>query len=271
MRLRSMGARRALVASALLTLAALTVVAGGSAARTPEASGAEGIIDAQWTPVGLRDATDHRRPPDGRQPGHGRRGRRRARAQHGREVRDQGRSEGQAERAHAARSRRSAARSSPTTRSRTTASRCGSTASKVDSLEALPGVIGVRGRSRRQPDNDEGRPADRRARPVAACRPARREHQDRRDRHRHRLHARQLRRPGHRRGLQRRARRRHAAADPASFGWGPASRAASTWSATTTTPTRTTRPTSRFRIRIRTRSTATGTARTSPAPPRARA
>ena len=56
MRLRSMGARRALVASALLALAALTVVAGGSAARTPEASSAEGIIDAQWTPVGLRDA-----------------------------------------------------------------------------------------------------------------------------------------------------------------------------------------------------------------------
>ena len=56
MRLRSMGARRALVASALLTLAALTVVAGGSAARTPEASGTDGIIDAQWTPVGLRDA-----------------------------------------------------------------------------------------------------------------------------------------------------------------------------------------------------------------------
>ena len=56
MRLRSMGARRALVASALLALAALTVVAGGSAARTPEASGTDGIIDAQWTPVGLRDA-----------------------------------------------------------------------------------------------------------------------------------------------------------------------------------------------------------------------
>ena len=56
MRLRSMGARRALVASALLALAALTVVAGGSAARTPEASGAEGSVDVQWTPVGLRDA-----------------------------------------------------------------------------------------------------------------------------------------------------------------------------------------------------------------------
>ena len=56
MRLRSMGARRALVASALLALAALTVVAGGSAARTPGESGAEGSVDVQWTPVGLRDA-----------------------------------------------------------------------------------------------------------------------------------------------------------------------------------------------------------------------
>ena len=56
MRLRSMGARRALVASALLVLAALTVVAGGSAARTPGASGADGSVDVQWTPVGLRDA-----------------------------------------------------------------------------------------------------------------------------------------------------------------------------------------------------------------------
>jgi minor extracellular serine protease Vpr len=56
MRFRSWGARRALVASALLTLAALTVVAGGSAARTPAASGAEGVVDVQWTPVGLRDA-----------------------------------------------------------------------------------------------------------------------------------------------------------------------------------------------------------------------
>ena len=54
MRLRFLGARRALVASALLALAALTVVAGSSAARTPEASGTEGLVAAQWTPVGLR-------------------------------------------------------------------------------------------------------------------------------------------------------------------------------------------------------------------------
>src|SRR3954469_12241537 len=54
MRFRSLGARRALVASALLALTALTVVAGGSAAQTPEASGTDGLIDAQWVPLGLR-------------------------------------------------------------------------------------------------------------------------------------------------------------------------------------------------------------------------
>ena len=55
MRFRSWGAPRALVASALLALSALTVVAVGSAAPTPEASGTEGIVDVQWTPLGLRN------------------------------------------------------------------------------------------------------------------------------------------------------------------------------------------------------------------------
>ncbi len=55
MRFRSLGAPRALVASALLALSALTVVAVGSAAPTPEASGTEGIVDVQWTPYGLRN------------------------------------------------------------------------------------------------------------------------------------------------------------------------------------------------------------------------
>ena len=55
MRFRSWGASRALVASALLALAALTVVAVGSAAPTPEASETEGIVDVQWTPYGLRN------------------------------------------------------------------------------------------------------------------------------------------------------------------------------------------------------------------------
>jgi subtilisin family serine protease len=51
-----LGARRALVASALLALAALTVVAGGSAARNPAASDADGLVDVQWAPVGTRAA-----------------------------------------------------------------------------------------------------------------------------------------------------------------------------------------------------------------------
>jgi minor extracellular serine protease Vpr len=56
MRFRSWGAPRALGAMALLVLASLTVVAGGSAARSPEASGSEGLVETSWTPHGLRDA-----------------------------------------------------------------------------------------------------------------------------------------------------------------------------------------------------------------------
>ena len=56
MRFRSWGARRALGAMVLLLLASLTVVAGGSAARSPEASGSEGLVETSWTPHGLRDA-----------------------------------------------------------------------------------------------------------------------------------------------------------------------------------------------------------------------
>ena len=56
MRFRSWGARRALGAMVLLLLASLTVVAGGSAARSPEASGSEGLFETSWTPHGLRDA-----------------------------------------------------------------------------------------------------------------------------------------------------------------------------------------------------------------------
>ena len=54
MRLANAGTRSVLSAIALLLLASLTVVAGGSAARTPEASGSESLIEAQWTPLGLR-------------------------------------------------------------------------------------------------------------------------------------------------------------------------------------------------------------------------
>ena len=38
------------------SLASLTVVAGGSAAPSPEASDSEGLIETSWTPHGLRDA-----------------------------------------------------------------------------------------------------------------------------------------------------------------------------------------------------------------------
>ena len=90
MRLRSMGARRVLVASALLALAALTVVAGGSAASTPEAVEAEGIVDVQWTPLGLRDAETTVVVQLAGRARHGRRGRRRACAEQGREAGDPG-------------------------------------------------------------------------------------------------------------------------------------------------------------------------------------
>jgi minor extracellular serine protease Vpr len=57
MRFRSWGARRGLGAMVLLLLlASLTIVAGGSAARSPEASDSEGLFETSWTPHGLRDA-----------------------------------------------------------------------------------------------------------------------------------------------------------------------------------------------------------------------
>jgi minor extracellular serine protease Vpr len=55
MRFATWGTPRVLTASALLLLASLTVVAGGSAARTPEV-GAESLVQPLWTPLGLRDA-----------------------------------------------------------------------------------------------------------------------------------------------------------------------------------------------------------------------
>lgn len=48
------GARRALAVLALLALGSPLLVAGGSAARGPEASDSEGLIEAKWTPLGLR-------------------------------------------------------------------------------------------------------------------------------------------------------------------------------------------------------------------------
>ena len=156
MRLRSMGARRALVASALLALAALTVVAGGSAARTPEASGAEGSVDVQWTPVGLRDAKTTVILQLAGDPVTV------AEANAGRKLNAAEKSaikadlKAKQDAISQATSRHSAARCSPTTRSPTTASRCGSTARKLNSLRALKGVTAVRGLPRVVPDNVKG-------------------------------------------------------------------------------------------------------------------
>ena len=241
MRFRSMGARRALVASALLALAALTVVAGGSAARTPEASGAEGHYRCR---SGHRSGFATRKTTVVLQlagnPVDGRRGRRRSASSATAEKSAiKADLKGKQDALTRRRSRRSAARCSPTTRSPTTASRCGSTARKLDSLR------GAQGRHRRPwrsqmvvPDNVKG------VQLIGApsvwgglAGSARREHQDRRDRHRHRLHACELRRPGHDRGVRRCERGRHAAAVRRCSAGAPASRAASTSSATTTTPT----------------------------------
>ena len=57
MRLAKWGARRVLTGIALLLLASLTLVAGGSAAGTPEASETDGLIEPLWMPLGLQDAT----------------------------------------------------------------------------------------------------------------------------------------------------------------------------------------------------------------------
>ena len=82
-------------------------------------------------------------------------------------------------------------------------------ANKMAALRAIPGVADVKGVNRYEREN-----ADRRAaRPGAArlvgrTRRARRGHQARDHRHRHRLHARELRRPGNRRRLQRSVRDR---------------------------------------------------------------
>jgi len=55
MRLASWGARRVLGVTAVLSLAALALVAGGSAAPAPESAETEGVQASYWTPMGLRD------------------------------------------------------------------------------------------------------------------------------------------------------------------------------------------------------------------------
>ncbi|MGH3072987.1 MAG: S8 family serine peptidase [Gaiellaceae bacterium] len=54
MRVATSGAKRAFALASLLSLTALLLAAGGSAAPTPDASDTEGLVEAQWTPFGLR-------------------------------------------------------------------------------------------------------------------------------------------------------------------------------------------------------------------------
>ena len=55
MRLATWGARRVLGTTAALSLSAMVLVAGGSAARMPESAETEGVQKSYWTPMSLRD------------------------------------------------------------------------------------------------------------------------------------------------------------------------------------------------------------------------
>ena len=55
MRITTWGAPRALGALLVLSVLAMMVAAGGSAARTPQAADTEGLVNAEWTPLGLRN------------------------------------------------------------------------------------------------------------------------------------------------------------------------------------------------------------------------
>jgi hypothetical protein len=55
MKVATFGPKRALALASLLSLTALLLAAGGSAAPTPEASDTNGLVGPVWTPLGLRD------------------------------------------------------------------------------------------------------------------------------------------------------------------------------------------------------------------------
>ena len=57
MRITTWGAPRALGALLILSVLALMIAAGGSAARTPQAADSEGLVEPIWTPLGLRNDT----------------------------------------------------------------------------------------------------------------------------------------------------------------------------------------------------------------------
>ncbi len=261
----------------LLALAGLADGRGGRLRRSGARRRAarKVSVETSWTPHGLRDAKSTVVAAAGGRSGHGRRGQgepassaaaRRLRCKAQLQSRKQDALKGAIEALGGTGARRLPGR----LQRRQGAHRAQQGSSRSTTLPGVTGVRELRPRQRRT--TSQGRPADRGAVGVGRPgRPARREHQDCRDRHGHRLHARQLRRARHGRSVQRGECGRHAASIARTRLGQCASRAASTSSATTTTPTRTTRRTSRSRTRIRTRSTATGTARMSPAPPQARA
>ena len=81
MRITTWGAPRALGALLILSVLALMVAAGGSAARTPQAADSEGLVEPIWTPLGLRNDTTTVMVQVAGEPSAARRGKREPRAE----------------------------------------------------------------------------------------------------------------------------------------------------------------------------------------------
>ena len=132
MRITTWGAPRALGALLVLSLLALMVAAGGSAARPPQVAAADGLVQPAWTPLGLRDAKTTVMVQVAGEPVASVEGN--ANRELSDAEKNQIESNLKATQAGVRRpSKASAARSSPTTRPPTTASRSGSTATRPTS------------------------------------------------------------------------------------------------------------------------------------------
>ena len=221
------------------------VAAGGSAARTPQAADSEGLVEPIWTPLGLRNDTTTVDGSGRRRAVGSRRGQREPRAQRRREGLDRGQAQGARRQA----SSRPIEKLGGTVVADYQAAYNGikvriDRAARPTRSRRLANVVAVRPLQVMRLDNTKGVPLI--GAPAVwggVARPSRRGHQDRRHRHRHRLHARQLRRSRHGRRVRRRATPRTRCRRTRRCSGRPrrASRAASTSSATTTTPTRTPR------------------------------
>ena len=226
MKVVARGPKRAFALAAVLSLSALLLVASGSAAPAPESADTEGLVGPVWTPVGLRGGETTVVLQLSGDPVA------LVQAAKGRKL-----SKGEKQ---AVKSQLKATQDGL----RGGIARLGGTVladyqvayngikvrvdrSKLADLADLPGVTAVRALQVMKPDNVRGVPL------IGApavwdglARPPRRGDQGRRDRHRHRLHARELRRSRHRGGVQRcRTRPTRCRRTPA-LGWGSASRAA---------------------------------------------